>query len=127
MKYLIIGLFIIMYLPTVKAEFVTTEANYTINKDTSSDEDGDGFGTDEDCDDTNNTIHPDAEELCDGIDNNCEMRIDEGCDTDGDGFDIESDCDDNNNTIYPGAEELCDGFDNNCDNNIDEIGCVNNY
>ncbi len=47
MKYLIIGLFIIMYLPTVKAEFVTTETNY-IGKDTSIDTDIDGIVDSED-------------------------------------------------------------------------------
>nr|WP_253900129.1 MopE-related protein [Corallococcus carmarthensis] len=32
----------------------------------------------EDCDDADSTIHPGAEELCDGQDNNCDGRIDEG-------------------------------------------------
>ena len=30
-----------------------------------------------DCDDTDNTIYPGAEELCDGLDNNCDGNIDE--------------------------------------------------
>jgi len=32
-----------------------------------------------DCNDNDNTIHPNALELCDGKDNNCNGQIDEGC------------------------------------------------
>ena len=39
--------------------------------------DGDGWSAGSDCDDTNPDIHPDAEERCDGIDNNCNLAIDE--------------------------------------------------
>ncbi|MBT3813940.1 SUMF1/EgtB/PvdO family nonheme iron enzyme [Candidatus Woesearchaeota archaeon] len=52
-----------------------------------------------DCDDEVNYIHPDAEELCDGFDNNCDFNIDEGLeilaqcykDFDDDGFGVEDD------------------------------------
>ena len=56
------------------------------------DEDGDTFYSDEDCDDNNALIYPSADEICDGIDNNCNDIIDEDVmttyyqDLDGDGF-----------------------------------------
>ena len=41
------------------------------------DEDGDGYLSDEDCDDSNPSIHPDTQEICDGMDNNCNNLSDE--------------------------------------------------
>ena len=107
------------------------------------DADGDGYYNDEDCDDTNPMVTPDAIEICDGFDNNCDGQIDEGVldtfylDLDGDGFgdpelQIEaceapsgyssngSDCDDSSAITYPGATEQCDNEDNDCDDVIDE-------
>ncbi len=80
-----------------------------------------------DCDDTRSSVHPGANEVCDGVDNDCDGLIDEGCtggivDVDQDGFDISVDCNDNNPNIYPGASEVCDGLDNDCDGQVDE-GC----
>ncbi|MFT5679921.1 MAG: hypothetical protein ACI8RZ_000826 [Myxococcota bacterium] len=109
----------------------------------SSDQDGDGYTTDEDCDDNNSLVNPAAVEICDGSDNNCDGEIDEGVsstyysDSDGDGFGdnddfVEAcdqpegyvptgnDCDDASGTTYPGAPEACDGEDNDCDGTIDE-------
>ena len=68
-----------------------------IEEDTStvqgpSDADGDGFFSDEDCDDADMQINPGAEEICDGIDNNCNGDTDEGvlvefyADSDDDGY-----------------------------------------
>ena len=51
--------------------------------DACQDRDGDGFGVDcpngqiEDCDDTDNAVFPGSTEVCDGVDNNCDSRIDE--------------------------------------------------
>lgn len=131
--------------------------------------DGDGFGdlgggtvfpegeappegyipTGGDCDDGNPEIHPGAEEVYDGMDNDCDGVFDESVtlhiypDTDGDGFggnppqDIQAgpdgaidvpagfttqggDCNDADGAIHPGASEGSDGIDNDCDTLIDE-------
>jgi hypothetical protein len=101
-----------------------------------------------DCDDTNAAINPNAEEVCDQVDNNCSGEIDEGgvCDprtyyrdADADAYgdpgnsievtdpsppagyvEDNTDCDDTNAAVHPGAEEIEDGVDNNCNGEIDE-------
>ena len=127
------------------------------------DQDGDGYGfggavnyaceisegyveTIGDCDDEDSQIGPHADELCDGIDNDCSGFIDEeyatdalswfrDADEDGYGDQLETvescyqiegyvasddDCDDEDSQIGPHADELCDGIDNDCDELTDE-------
>ncbi len=131
------------------------------------DDDGDGFGDEEharvactglsteadvadDCDDHSATTNPDADELCDTVDNDCDGDIDEDdaidaptwyADDDGDGFgdeehtrvactglsteaDVADDCDDHDAGINPDADEQCDTVDNDCDGDIDEDDAV---
>lgn len=85
------------------------------------DDDGDGYSEAEgDCDDTNPAIHPGAIEVVDGIDNNCDGKVDD--DLDGDGWGVlDGDCDDHDPNIHPLAGEDCnDGIDNNCNGFVDD-------
>jgi MYXO-CTERM domain-containing protein len=103
-----------------------------------------------DCDDGDFFVNQLAEELCDGIDNDCSGTVDEDfatslwyADADGDGFGApgtavelpddcyqvydsddrvqdDTDCDDALDTVNPGATEICNGTDDNCDGTTDE-------
>ncbi len=84
--------------------------------------DDDGYSAWEgDCDDNDPTRSPAAPEVCDGIDQNCNGRVDDVFqDADRDGFDICVDCDDTQADVYAGAPDVCDGIDdNNCDGVVD--------
>jgi hypothetical protein len=108
--------------------------------------DGDGFAVlDGDCDDGDATVFPDASEVCDELDNDCDGDIDEDPtdgiesypDMDADGYGDDrfavtgcvvpsgyvteaGDCNDTSATTSPGAAERCDLVDNDCDDEIDE-------
>lgn len=84
------------------------------------DYDEDGYTSDEDCNDADAASFPGAEEICDGLDNDCDDVIDFGNDTDADGFDECEDCNDGDDTINPGMPDVCDGLDNDCSGHIDD-------
>jgi len=101
------------------------EVAYTSNSTTIDpediDNDGDGYTeNDGDCNDTDDTIFPDAIEICgDGIDQDCngsDLMCPEDIDNDGDGYtENEGDCNDSDASIHPGADEICgDGIDQDC-------------
>jgi hypothetical protein len=119
------------------------------------DDDNDGHdATDcagDDCDDRLPGIHPGADEVCNGQDDDCDLAIDdEAVDTlawfydgDGDGYGLGTepilaclppgaryvnqgdDCEDGNAAVSPGAVEICNGVNDDCDNRVDEGGVCN--
>jgi hypothetical protein len=99
-----------------------------------------------DCDDMRSAVHPGAVEICNAIDDNCNVTVDEGLPTttfyrdgDADGYGavagptmascsatvagyaaINTDCDDANGAVHPGVAEICNGQDDNCNAATDE-------
>ncbi|MCO4763840.1 MAG: thrombospondin type 3 repeat-containing protein, partial [Myxococcales bacterium] len=89
-----------------------------------------------DCNDDNKAIHPDAKEVCNEFDDNCNTQVDEGLiktfykDNDGDGYGsvttqqgctapkgyvaLAGDCNDYNKAISPKAKEVCNKTDDDC-------------
>lgn len=108
-----------------------------------SDQDGDGWSPEGgDCDDSDASRFPGAEEWCNGADDDCDDEVDDAAvdglawylDADDDGFgaadadvivacaspdghvESDDDCDDGNSEVYPGAlETWYDGVDQDCD------------
>ncbi|MCO4761096.1 MAG: hypothetical protein KC502_06300, partial [Myxococcales bacterium] len=99
-----------------------------------------------DCDDANYLINNGVAELCDGKDNDCDGKTDEGCDDDLDGYCDSGmttigtpavclkgggDCNDLVKAINPAAQEICgNSVDENCDNSLnsnDAASCTTYY
>ena len=104
-----------------------------------------------DCNDADATISPEAGEVCDTVDNDCDGSTDESdatdattwyADADGDTYgnpansttacslpashvSDDTDCNDTTANAHPGANELCDSIDNNCDGAVDETTAIN--
>jgi len=110
------------------------------------DNDGDGVTTCEgDCDDTQAAVRPGVDEVCNGVDDDCDRIVDGPtsidaltwyADADGDSFGDPlsttpdcvqpdgfvanaDDCDDASNKIRPGALEVCNLADDDCDGVVD--------
>ena len=104
-----------------------------------------------DCNNNNANIRPNAIEICNSIDDNCNNLVDDGLtfinyyiDTDGDGFGAgtatnsctnlgsgystnNTDCNNTNAAIRPSASEVCNAIDDNCNSSIDEGLQFSNY
>ncbi len=73
----------------------------------SMDWDGDGFGANQDCNDGNAAVNPAAAEICDGIDNDCDGRVDEDDAVDPATWHPDADADADGYGAADGAMESC--------------------
>jgi hypothetical protein len=85
------------------------------------DADGDGYAAPEDCDDTDPSVHPGAEDTWyDGLDADCAGNDDH--DQDADGIAVGADCDDTDPEARFVSPERCgDGVDNDCNGAVDGV------
>jgi hypothetical protein len=119
--------------PAFNQDACSEPAGYTTNQD--------------DCNDLLVAVNPDADELCNGMDDNCDGQTDDASatdagtywvDADGDGYGVsdteeryceapqgtstrDGDCNDDDSAINPGAAELCNGIDDDCSGAPDEL------
>ncbi|MCB9764074.1 MAG: hypothetical protein H6739_30160 [Alphaproteobacteria bacterium] len=85
-----------------------------------SDEDGDGYAAEFDCDDADAAVNPGVDETpYDGVDNDCDPATADD-DLDADGYGVAEDCDDADAAIHPGATEVCNGIDDDCSGAADD-------
>lgn len=97
------------------------------------DADLDGYPASADCDDGNETVHPDAAELCNDVDDNCSGEIDEGLsrpttcglgicagNTGAETCAVGSWGGNSCNPFAGATAEIFDGLDNNCNGTVDE-------
>jgi hypothetical protein len=86
-----------------------------------------------DCADGDKAVNPNASELCDAKDNDCNgladfrlPKVNDFEDDDRDGNPdatcggADADCNDRDSSVSAGAEEVCDHVDNDCDEEVDE-------
>ena len=148
-----------------------TDLDTSTQTDWYTDADGDGYGDADtetaaceppsgslsdgsDCDDGDAAVNPDADEICNDIDDDCDGLVDDDdadldtrtasiwyADADGDGYGDEdtnlsacnqpsshvaddTDCDDSAADVNPGAAEICNGIDDDCDDDTDDDDSV---
>ncbi len=120
-----IGLYVSDSVATVDSLTVDGSSSYGVWWTTDDDYDEDDYSVAEgDCDDTDSTRYPGADESYEGsttagVDNDCDGTANDGTDTtddDGDGYsEADGDCDDTERNIYPGSPERSWRVDNDCD------------
>ena len=140
------------YNPTAPETDCLDPADYNCDGSSGySDADADGFAACEECDDGSSAVNPDATEVCNDVDDDCDGTVDGPlsadastwyADADGDGFTDpgesvvecdapegyasasgDDDCDDADEGVNPDAVEIAgDGIDQDCDGSDGAVG-----